>query len=236
MLLLLLILHDHHQQRTWVSPTPLSLFPLLYHLVQIFSWSCVIFSMFISKSCSFFFFFLKFFIGRSKQEIFIAEWKRHPEKLVVENWSLIDFFGELCVGGGDVCRHVIFWGRFRTCFPAKDCLFYEIRKLKEEEEWKEKQLLIRPLKMCLLFFKKCFTWESVNFSGSFLQFFYLEILISTYSKDRICVEMAQICKNLIFNFFPDFYNTCQHFTKYIEGCLNVLTFISSLYPNLVTSF
>jgi len=111
------------------------------------------------------------------------------------------FFGGLRAGGGDVCHSVIFWGRIRTWFPAKNCLFYEIRKLKEEEEWKEKQLLIRPLKMCLLFFQKCFTWESVNFSGSFLQFFYLKILISTYTKDCMYVEMAQIRQNLIFNFF-----------------------------------
>jgi hypothetical protein len=39
------------------------------------------------------------------------------------------------VWGGDVCHYVIFWGRIRrTCFPAKKCLFNEIRKLKEEEE------------------------------------------------------------------------------------------------------
>jgi hypothetical protein len=45
------------------------------------------------------------------------------------------FFGGSRVGGGDVCHYVIFWGRIRgTCFPARNCLFYEIRKLKEEEE------------------------------------------------------------------------------------------------------
>jgi len=153
--------------------------------------------MFISKSLFVFFFFR----GWENKKILLQSGKGIPESLwwKIEAWSI--FLGELCGGGGDVCLHVIFWGRFRTCFPAKNCLFSEIRKLKEEEEWKEKQLLIRPLKMCLLFFKKCFTWVSVNFSGSFLQFFYLEILISTYSKDCICVEMAQICKNLIFNFF-----------------------------------
>jgi len=44
------------------------------------------------------------------------------------------FLGGLRVGGRDVCHYVIFWGRIRTYFPAKNCLFYEIRKLKEEEE------------------------------------------------------------------------------------------------------
>jgi hypothetical protein len=39
------------------------------------------------------------------------------------------------LGVGDVCHYVKFWGRItRTCFPAKIGLFYEIRKLKEEEE------------------------------------------------------------------------------------------------------
>jgi hypothetical protein len=39
------------------------------------------------------------------------------------------------LGGRDVCHYVKFWGRIRrTCFPAKNCLLYEIRKLKEEEE------------------------------------------------------------------------------------------------------
>jgi hypothetical protein len=41
-------------------------------------------------------------------------------------------------------------------FHQNFCLFYEIRKLKEEKEEGKKQLLIRPLKMCLLFFKKYF--------------------------------------------------------------------------------
>jgi hypothetical protein len=51
-----------------------------------------------------------------------------------------------------------FWRRIRrTCFPSKVCLFYEIRKLKEEKEGGGKKLLIRPVKMCLLFFKKYFT-------------------------------------------------------------------------------
>jgi hypothetical protein len=44
------------------------------------------------------------------------------------------FGGLRVVGGGDVCHYVIFWGRIRTCFPPKICFFYEIRKLKEEEE------------------------------------------------------------------------------------------------------
>ncbi len=49
-LLLLLIRQHHHQRRPWVRPTPLSLFPPLYHLVQVFSWFCVILSMFLPKS------------------------------------------------------------------------------------------------------------------------------------------------------------------------------------------
>jgi hypothetical protein len=112
------------------------------------------------------------------------------------------FFGGLQVGGGDVCHYVIFWGRIRrTCFPAKNLPLLWNQKIERRRRMKRKKLLIRPLKMCLLFFKKCFTWESVNFSGSFLQFFYLKFLISTYSKDCIYVEMAQIRQNLIFNFF-----------------------------------
>jgi hypothetical protein len=116
----------------WVSPAPLSLFPLLYHLVQVFSWFCVILSMFISKS--FFFFF------RANKKILLQSGKGIPKSLwwKIEAWS-ISFWGGVG-GGGQGCFHyVIFWGRIRrTCFPAKICLFYEIRKLKEEEEWKEK--------------------------------------------------------------------------------------------------
>jgi hypothetical protein len=65
-------------------------------------------------------------------------------------------------GGGERGKEMFailqyFWRRIRgTRFPSKFCLFYEIRKLKEEKEEGKKQLLIRPLKMCLLFFKKYF--------------------------------------------------------------------------------
>jgi hypothetical protein len=60
-------------------------------------------------------------------------------------------------GGGKEMFAILqyFWRRIRgTRFPSKFCLFYKIRKLKEEKEEGKKQLLIRPLKMCLLFFKK----------------------------------------------------------------------------------
>jgi hypothetical protein len=67
----------------------------------------------------------------------------------------------------------------------------------KEEEGGENSSLIRPLKICLLFFKKCFTKESVNFFWIFLQLSYLKNLISSYTKDCTYVEMAQIRQNLI---------------------------------------
>jgi len=178
-LLLLLILQHHHQRRPWVRPTPLSLFPLLYHLVQVFSWFCVILSMFVPKSLLI---FLNFELknnnlGASKK-ILLQGGKGIPKssQWKIEATFLISF------GGGErgerkcllFCN--IFWRRIRrTRFPSKFCLFYEIRKLKEEKKEGKKQLLIRPLKMCLLFFKKYLAWESANFFWIFLQFLNLKI-------------------------------------------------------------
>jgi hypothetical protein len=75
--------------------------------------------------------------------------------------------------------------------------------------------------------QKMFYMRISEFSLESFAIFEPEIFISTHTKDCIYIKMAQIRQNLIF-FSPDFYNMCQHFTKYIEGCLNVLTFISSL--------
>jgi hypothetical protein len=89
-----------------------------------------------------------------------------------------------------------FWRRIRrTRFPSKFCLFYEIRKLKEEKEGEKKQLLIRPLKICLLFVKKYFTSESANFFWIFFAIFKPENLIFNIKKHCMYVEMAQIRKN-----------------------------------------
>jgi hypothetical protein len=77
---------------------------------------------------------------------------------------------------------------YDNMFSSKKNAFF----IKEEEEWKEKRLLIRPSKMCLLFFKKCFTWESMNFSKSFLQFFYLKFLISTC----VCLWLHRCHQNM----------------------------------------
>jgi len=59
----------------------------------------------------------------------------------------------------------------RTCFPAKNCLFNEIRKLKEEEDWKEKHLLIRPLKMCFVVLQKLFYLRISEFLWKFFAIF-----------------------------------------------------------------
>ncbi len=92
--------------------------------------------MFISKSSSFLFFvFFLFFPGLIRN--FYCRPEKVSEKVCGGKLKLDRFFfGDgLRVWGGDVCHYVIFWGRIRrTCFPAKKCLFNEIRKLKEEEE------------------------------------------------------------------------------------------------------
>jgi len=90
--------------------------------------------MIILKSSSFLFCF--FFLSRANKKILLQTGKGIPKSLwwKIEPRSIF-FLGGLRVGGGDVCHYVIFWGRIRrTCFPAKNCLFNEIRKLKEEEE------------------------------------------------------------------------------------------------------
>jgi hypothetical protein len=74
------------------SPAPLSLFPLLYHLVQVFSWFCVILSVFIS---------IFIFFGPNKK-ILLQTGKGISKSLwwKIEAW-LIFFWG--VVGGGWGC-------------------------------------------------------------------------------------------------------------------------------------
>jgi hypothetical protein len=177
-LLLLLILQHHHQQRPWVSRTP---FPLLYHLVHIFSW----FSLCSFQKVSFFFFSL----GK------IRESYCGVENFVVENWSnLLDQF---FLGG---------WGRGRLLFcnifeaDLGELVFqHNFTSFMKSENWKKKKKgkkYIRSLKMCLLFLKTYFTWDQWFFFWNFLQFFNLKNLILTYAKDCLYVEMAQIRQNL----------------------------------------
>jgi hypothetical protein len=83
--------------------------------------------MFLSKSF--------FFFSRANKKILLQTGKGIP-KVCGGKLKLDQFFfgGAVVVAGGDVCHYAIFWGRIRTCFPGKNCLFYETRKLKEEEE------------------------------------------------------------------------------------------------------
>jgi hypothetical protein len=79
--------------------------------------------MFISKL-----FLLIFFSGANNKFYYRVE--KTSQKVCGGKLKLDQFWG-----AGDVCHYVKFWGRIRrTCFPAKKCLFNEIRKLKEEEE------------------------------------------------------------------------------------------------------
>jgi len=107
-LLLFLILQDHHQWRPWVSLAPLSLFPLLYHLVQVFSWFCLILSMFISKF---------FFYSKANKKILLHSGKGVPKSLwwEIEAWSILG--GDRGWGFLPLCKVL---GRIRrTCFWAK---------------------------------------------------------------------------------------------------------------------
>jgi hypothetical protein len=105
----------------------LSLFPLLYHLVQVFSWFCVILSMFISKS--FFCFF------RANKKILLQSGKGIPKSLwwKIEAWS-ISFWGGVWVGGRDVCHYVIFWGEL-----GEHVFQQKIASFMKSENWKKKK-------------------------------------------------------------------------------------------------
>ncbi len=134
--------------------------------------------MFLPKSLLIFKIFELKKIRKSYCRVEKASQKVCSGKLKQPSWSV---WGEGERGKEMFAILQYFWRRIsRTRFPSKFCLFYEIRKLKEEKEEGKKQLLIRPLKMCLLFFKKYFAWESVNFFGIFLQILNLKIWFSTY--------------------------------------------------------
>ncbi len=146
--------------------------------------------------------FCLFFLSRANKKILLQTGKGIPKSLW---WKIEDRFffgGGLWVGGRDVCHYVNFWRRIRrTCFPAKNCLFNEIRKLKEEEEeWKEKQLLIRPLKMCFVVLQKLFYMRISEFLWKFFAIFKPENSDFNIYKDCLYVEMGQIRQNLISNF------------------------------------
>ncbi len=144
--------------------------------------------MFISKSSSFLFFFFFVFLSRANKKILLQTGKGIP-KVCGGKLKLDQFFfgGAVAVAGGDVCHYAIFWGRIRTCFPGKNCLFYEIRKLKEEEERKEKQLLIRPLKMCFVVLQKLFYMRISEFLWKFFAIVLPEIFdFNIYKGLYIC--------------------------------------------------
>jgi len=67
-------------------------------------------------------------------------------------------------------------------FQHNFCLFYEIRKLKEEKEGGKEYKVIKNVLLVIL--EEIFYMRSVSFfSGFFLQFFNLKNLILTYAKD-----------------------------------------------------
>ncbi len=155
--------------------------------------------------------------------------ERHPKKFTVENWS--NLLDQVWGGGGGRERErkcLLFCNIFgeelgEHVFHQNFASFMKSESWKKKKKGEKKQLLIRPLNICLLFFKKYFTSESAKKFWIFLQILNLKIWFSTYKKHCMYIEMAQIRQNFYLSI------TGSSRSKiYIQGCLNLLSFISSL--------